>query len=128
MEDSKKIVIERVTSHNWYSLPPLPEEWGLTGKQFKLKEQSIQSLETYNVGPADVVITTYSLLAAGAGVLSAAVSGIFAYLSSKGRGTIVIEGANGAKVEVPAGTSKDELDYYIKKAKDLDAHKITVIE
>lgn len=113
----------------WYSHPPLPTEWGLDNGDFELTtETHSQIIEGANVGPADTIAHNYELIVAGIGVVSAAVSGIFAYLAAKTGGSIKIIGKNGRSIEIPEGTRKDELDYYIAKAKEMDVEDIIVSE
>jgi hypothetical protein len=120
----------------FYSHPPLPDEWGLNNGKFELHSNNKSyvadtSKDKINVSPADitsVVVANYELIAAGIGVVSAAISGIFAYLSSKNGGSIKIIGKNGRSIEIPEGTKENEIEFYIQKAKELDVDEIKVSE
>ncbi|WP_339736315.1 hypothetical protein [uncultured Gimesia sp.] len=107
---------------------PSKEDLGID--EFKVdRDLSTYYFEGPHPGPADVFETVLvAFIAAGAGVLSAAITGVFTYLANHNGGKIVIKGANGRQVEVPEGTSNEELDEYIQKAREIDANQIEVKE
>ena len=55
-----------------------------------------------------------TIIVSGASVLSALITAIFTYVSTRKSGTIVIAGSNGRKIEIPKGTSKEDIEYYIR--------------
>lgn len=65
-----------------------------------------------------------TIIVSGASVLSALITALFAYLSTRKSGAIIITGSNGRKLEIPKGTSKEEIEYYIQQARNLDAEQI----
>lgn len=67
-----------------------------------------------------------TIIVSGASVLSALITALFAYLATRRNGTIVIIGSNGRKIEIPKGTSKDDIGYYIEQARKLDAEQIVL--
>ncbi|MBE95675.1 hypothetical protein [Marinobacter sp.] len=108
-----------------YERRPDADKFGLSDTKFEIKYDS-HTYQIEDVGPADVFLTSTTLIAAGAGVISAAITGAFAYLANRKGGHITITGKNGASIEVPEGTSKEEIDYYIAKAKEIDADSLLV--
>jgi len=65
-----------------------------------------------------------TIIVSGTSVLSALITALFAYLSTRKSGTIVITGSSGRKIEIPKGTSKEDIEYYIQQARKLDAEQI----
>ena len=65
---------------------------------------------------------------AGVGVISAAITGAFAYLAKGKGGEIYIKGTGGRSIKVPKGTSHEDIDFYIKKAKEIDVEHILISE
>ncbi|GJQ59624.1 MAG: hypothetical protein D8M57_06700 [Candidatus Scalindua sp. AMX11] len=67
-----------------------------------------------------------TIIVAGSSVLSALITALFAYLATRKSGTIVIAGSSGSKIEIPKGTPKEDIEYYIEQARKLDAEQITL--
>ena len=67
-----------------------------------------------------------TIIVSGASVLSALITALFAYLAIRRQGTIVITGSNGRKIEIPKGTSKDDIGNYIEQARKLYAEQIVI--
>jgi|SRR5580704_1485478 hypothetical protein len=78
-----------------------------------------------NVGPI-IEVPTGPVIVAGIGALSAALGAILTFLSRVKEGRVVIKGKDGATVDVPKDVSKEDLEYYISKAKELSATDIQV--
>lgn len=119
MRATEKIYIYEWDTYGDLSLDP--GLWGLREQGFDLTVLT----ERRDVGPADVAIVT-GVSVAGAGVLSAVITAVFAYLSRRKSGTIEIHGSSGRKIEVPEGTSKEDIQFYIDKAKEIDASSILI--
>ncbi len=66
-----------------------------------------------------------SIIASGASVAAALITALFAYLGSKKSGSIIIK-AGDKEIVVPRDTSQNELENYIKLAKQLGVDIITV--
>ncbi|WP_296592931.1 hypothetical protein [Methylophaga sp.] len=108
-----------------YERKPEAELFELSDADFEISyEKHTYPIE--DVGPADVFLTSTQLIVAGAGVISAAVTGAFTYLATRNGGKIIISGEGGRTVEVPEGTSKEDIEFYISKAKEIDAHSVLV--
>jgi ribosomal protein L24 len=122
MAELESIRISHITTDGYIRLDP--HYWGLREQGFTLEELRDN---IGNVGPADVSILV-GVIAAGSGVLSAAITAIFAYLAKNQSGKILIEGKNGIKIEVPDDTSKEDIEYYIQKAREIEANKINIVE
>lgn len=67
-----------------------------------------------------------TIIVSGASVLSALITALFAYLATRRNGMIIISGSNGRKIEIPKGTSKEDIEYYIEQARKLDAEQIVL--
>jgi hypothetical protein len=80
------------------------------------------------VGPAEVMIpVVVAYIAAGAGVIGAAIAGVCAVYGSRNNAKIVLKGAKGASIEVPANSTAEEIAQFIVLAKSLDAPEIEII-
>jgi hypothetical protein len=102
--------------------------WTKSGSPCRLEHKSYE-VGPIDVGPAEAYSTVTYLIAAGAGVVSATIAGICAYLASKRNGKIVIHGSNNMSVEVPAGTRPEEIDLYIVRAKAMSSVvSVTVVD
>jgi hypothetical protein len=67
-----------------------------------------------------------TIMVSGASVLSALITALFAYLSTRKSGAIVITGSNGRKIEIPKDTSREDIEYYIQQARKLDVEQIVL--
>jgi hypothetical protein len=106
----------------------LEEWWAKSGSQCRLTHETSES-GPFDVGPAEAYSVITNLIAAGAGVVSATIAGICAYLASRRNGKIVIRGSNNMLVEVPEGTTPDAIDRYIEKAKAMSSVvSVTVLD
>lgn len=123
MKNTEKVSVRLYEGR--YEQRPDADKFGLPDTTFEISYDS-HTYQIEDVGPADVFLTSTTLIAAGAGVISAAITGAFAYLASRKGGKITITGKNGASIEVPEGTSKEEIDYYIAKAKEIDADSLLI--
>jgi hypothetical protein len=75
------------------------------------------------VGPV-IEVPTGPIIVAGIGALSAVLGAILTFISRMKEGRVVIKGKDGATVEVPKDVSREDLEYYISKAKELGASEI----
>jgi hypothetical protein len=81
-----------------------------------------------NIGPI-VDIPTGPVVVAGIGALSAALGAILTYLTKMREGPvakIIIKGKDGSSVEVPRDVAKEDVEYYIAKARELGATEINL--
>ena len=122
MSNAEKVKIKAF--RGYYEATPEPEDLGIDGNQFKI-DKEIVSHKIEDMSPAEVIHTSTALIAAGAGIIAAVINGFYIYLANQNGGSIRITGKDGTSVEVPEGTSKKELDYYIAKAQELGAKEIT---
>lgn len=90
--------------------------------EFKIEQQEHQEI---NVGP--VIAIPMGIIVAGIGALSAIVGSLLGYLAKRKTGEIIITGSNGRSIKVPKDTKKDDIDYYIQKAKEIDGDKIKLV-
>jgi sugar phosphate isomerase/epimerase len=67
-----------------------------------------------------------SLIVSGASVLSALITALLAYLANRRAGNIIISGSTGRKIEIPKDASEEEIEYYVRLARELDIDKINV--
>ena len=106
---------------------PTRQQLGLDGFDVDAQCETHTYVGGIQPGPSDLSFTVeVALVAAGSGVLVAAIRGVFAYLASLNGGKIVIRGSDGTTVEVPEGISEKELDLYIQKAKKIGGREIEV--
>ena len=70
------------------------------------------------IGP--VVELPGEVVVAGIGAISAVISSALTYLATKKSGKIVLKGKTGRTIEIPAGTNRGDLAFYVKKCKELD--------
>lgn len=78
-------------------------------------------------GPGEVYGTiTVALIAAGAGVVGAAITGVCAYLASRGAQKVSIRSANGRAIEFPVDTSKEQVEAMVKLAIAMDNPEILI--
>lgn len=102
----------------------------------ELKEHLQRALATYDlrieektskvVGYDGFSVEPATLVVSGAGVLSALITALLTYMQARATGTITIEGRTGRKVVVPRGTSPEDIERYVKLARELDADVIIV--
>ncbi|MBD3340215.1 MAG: hypothetical protein GF353_13970 [Candidatus Lokiarchaeota archaeon] len=59
-------------------------------------------------------------------VLTTLISWLFKLAITKGSQKIVIQGKNGKKIEVPAGTSEKDIDKFLEKASKLSVDSIFI--
>ncbi len=79
-----------------------------------------------SVGFGGLALDPATIIVSGASVLSTLITALFAYLATRKNGTIVITGSTGRKIEIPKGTSKEDIGYYIQQAQKLDADRIVL--
>lgn len=79
-----------------------------------------------NVEVGSLNLEPVTLIATGASILSAIISGLWTYLGQKNAGKIIIVGKNGRRLEIPSETPKEQVQELIKLAKDLDVENIIV--
>jgi hypothetical protein len=103
---------------------PTVAELGLEGFQLSIEQQK-NYFGGPNPGPAEVFETvTIAVIAAGAGVIGAAITGACAYLNGKGAQKIRIKGRTGAEIEFPMNASREQVEAMIKLAVALDNPEI----
>lgn len=85
------------------------------------------NVEYYNYGIGPITsVPDGAIWAAGASILSAAITAVLAYLATRSSGEIEITGSSGRSIKIPKDTPKEDIDFYIKKAEEIDAHTIVV--
>ncbi len=67
-----------------------------------------------------------SIIITGTNIVITVINAIFSFLSSKQNKKIILKGAGGWTVEVPADISNDALEYYIKLASEKEIKEIIV--
>jgi hypothetical protein len=88
----------------------------------------VNSPDTVDLPYGPLIQLPTAIAIAGVGALSSAVTALLAYLGKRGSGKIVIRGASGASVEIPRGTPKEEVDFYVKKAHELDCKTSSITD
>ncbi len=81
--------------------------------------ESIGNVDTLSLDLPTIIVS-------GAGVVSAFLTAWFTYLSTKRNVTLTIVGKSGRKLVVPVDTSKEDLAYYIRLSKEIDADSIII--
>jgi ABC-type transporter Mla maintaining outer membrane lipid asymmetry ATPase subunit MlaF len=119
----EKVLIHGIDSRGWSCAPPSEVSTYLANKGYKY----VASSTTVDVSPADVTVIT-AIIGSGAGIISTAITAAMIYISKRKEGTIIIHGASGRKIEVPAGTSEEDIDVYLQKAKEIDVTEITIMD
>lgn len=103
---------------------PSAAELGL--EKFRISEETDQF--TYGgrkPGPDEVYGTiTVALIAAGSGVIGAAISGLCTYLSGRSAQKVSITGANGRSIEFPMHASQEQVKAMIKLAMAMENPEI----
>lgn len=69
-----------------------------------------------------------TIIVSGTSILSTLITALFAYLATKRSGTVVITSSNGRKIEIPKGTSKEDIEYYVQQVRKLDAERIVLTQ
>lgn len=82
-------------------------------------------LEMLRVRGADTAIIV-ALAAAGGAAITELVRGVLAVANSLKAQKIVLQGKDGARVEIPADLPKADVDFWIRKASELDVKRITL--
>ena len=77
-------------------------------------------------GPMSDPAVLVAVVTATSAVVAALVSGLFRMLAARGApdAPIVITAASGASIQVPAGTSPEEMQHYLKLLQELDRPRI----
>ena len=117
--------ISGVSRGGWNCAPPSEVSAYLKNKGYKYEYE--KSTTKMDVGPVGVEVIT-ALIGSGAGIIATAITAAVVYISKRKEGTVIIRGASGRKIEVPAGTSEEDIDVYIQKAKKIDAKEITIMD
>ena len=89
--------------------------------EYEIKQENP---EEYKVGP--IIEVPMGIIVAGIGALSAIIGSLLGYLAKRKNGQIVITGSKGRSIQVPKDTPKEDIDYYIKKAKEIDGNTINL--
>lgn len=90
-------------------------------KRFETNRLSVKVLpiesapDDFRLSPTDA-----SIVVAGIGVLSAVVTSLLAFISSRRSGHVVIVGTNGRRIEFPKDTPRDQISEYIAVAAELE--------
>jgi hypothetical protein len=95
-------------------------------RQHAPPELSVQEtgIEEIRVGP--IVYIPGEVIVAGIGALSAVVSALLTYIATRRSGKIVLKGKDGRSVEIPRDVKRDDVEFYIEKAKELDVDRVTI--
>lgn len=109
-----------VIKYNWEVYDVLKK----LGEKKEIKVDLV--MEEVHFGP--VLNVPVEVIVAGIGVLSAIVAALLSYLAKKKSGVIVLKGSSGRSIEIPKDTHRDDIDFYIKKAKELDISSIDIRE
>ncbi len=70
-----------------------------------------------------LLVAIVSMTGVGLGAL---ISGVLAVARQSTTKKVVIQGKNGAKLEIPANTSPHKVDYWIAKLKEIDVQSIEI--
>ncbi len=73
-------------------------------------------------------LMTPEILVIGSNILITVINALFTFLKSKQGKKIVIKGKNNWQIEVPASSTKEEIEEYIKLANSNDAKQIIIID
>lgn len=89
---------------------------------FKINDDELKFASPLRGGGAESVLI--ALISSSGVALTALITGLIKLAISKRAQKIVIQGKNGEKIEVPANTSEEVIDKYIKKAREFSIDKI----
>jgi len=92
-----------------------------------LEEQGfhIKEGETKMVKVGPLLELDANIIVTGISALSAVISALIAYLATRKTGTIKLVGGDNI-IEIPKDTPKEDIEYYIQKAKELGVSEITL--
>lgn len=91
-----------------------------TGINIQIKPSSVD-FGGLALDPATIIVS-------GTTILSTLITALFGFLATRRNGTIVITGSNGRKIEIPKGTSKEDIEYYVQQAQKLDSERIILTQ
>jgi hypothetical protein len=117
LQDGRIVLETRVSSiaHLQQSLVP-----ALTDGAELLREQPGEAKR--GIDPTVLV----ALVGAGGTALGALLTGLFKVREVAKSGQLVIVGSSGRRLEIPAEASREDVDFYVQKAIELDIEKVVL--
>jgi hypothetical protein len=67
-----------------------------------------------------------AILSLGNASLGALIAGLLSLLKQQKANQVTLKGKNGATIIIPESASPEKVDYWIRKAKELDIERITI--
>jgi hypothetical protein len=114
--DTIRLVLEETLSADQFSaLKAILESHGVKAEA-----------ATGSSGLGTLALDPATLIASGANVLAALITAFFAYRANQSRGTVVVVGKSGRRLEIPKWVSEDELERYLDLARSLDVESVIV--
>jgi hypothetical protein len=107
---------------------PQQELQSLLEEELKLQKLPINlQLETdpHNTRSIDPTILVALVTASGV-VLSALINGLILVAQTKNQEKLILQGRNGARLEIPVNTPSKKIDEYIDKLKQIDVEHIHI--
>jgi hypothetical protein len=105
-----------------FSIQELSTFLGNTSKN----EYEIEFDDSENIEVGSLNLEPVTLIATGASILTALISGLWTFLGQKNAGKIIIVGKSGRRLEIPSDTPREQLLELIKLAKELDVENIII--
>lgn len=90
---------------------------------FKINNEELKFKSPLRGGTESVLI---ALISSSGLALTALITGLIKLAISKSVQKIVIQGKDGEKIEMPASTSEEDIDKYIKKAREFSLNEIII--
>ena len=91
-----------------------------------LKERALLEVTIEESNPT--FFSEPAVIVAGIGAIVASVSAALSYVSSRKSGKVLLKGKNGRSIEIPRDLTKNDVDFYIAKAKELDVDAVTIYD
>jgi hypothetical protein len=95
-------------------------------KKLRSQEIDVQEEEPQMLEVSPLIDIPGPLVVAGISALSAVIGSLLSYLATSKSGEIVITGSSGRNITIPKDTPKEDIDFYINKAKEIDGDIVEV--
>jgi len=79
-----------------------------------------------SIGFNGLALDPATIIVSGAGVLSALITSLLAYLATRNTGVVAITGVDGWKVEIPKGTPQKDIEHYVELARKRGVEQIVI--
>lgn len=79
-----------------------------------------------SIGYGGLSLDPAMVIASGASVLSALITSLLAYLTTRNTGVITITGVDGWKIEIPKGTPQKDIEHYVELARKHGTEQIII--